>query len=71
MDDLELLRNAITKRTMVTKSERVVTKLNSTKANDARNALSKELYSQLFNWIVKKINKTIYVRRYINIYRLT
>ena len=62
MDDLEVLRNAITKRTIVTSAERVVKKFNADQSNDARNALSKEIYSMMFHWIVRKINNTINVR---------
>ncbi|XP_063720673.1 unconventional myosin-Ia-like isoform X2 [Symsagittifera roscoffensis] len=61
MDDLEVLRNAITKRTIVTSAERVVKKFNADQSNDARNALSKEIYSMMFHWIVRKINNTINV----------
>ncbi|XP_075243134.1 unconventional myosin-Ia-like isoform X2 [Convolutriloba macropyga] len=61
MDDLEVLRNAITKRTIVTSAERVVKKFNADQSSEARNALSKELYNMLFHWIVRKINKTINV----------
>uniref|UniRef100_A0A8C6MXV1 Myosin IA n=1 Tax=Mus spicilegus TaxID=10103 RepID=A0A8C6MXV1_MUSSI len=55
------LERALCSRTMETGKEKVVTVLNVTQAQYARDALAKNIYSRLFDWIVKRINESIKV----------
>jgi myosin-5 len=52
----EDLKYAITERTMKTKSETYKVPLNADAAKDACDALAKEIYGNIFLWLVKEIN---------------
>lgn len=60
LNKLQLTR-VLTIRTMITRDESVDIKLSPYKANDARDAFSRAIYGQLFDWIVRTINQSIQV----------
>ncbi|XP_054842778.1 unconventional myosin-Vb isoform X2 [Eublepharis macularius] len=47
-------------RKLVTTSETYIKTMSAQQAVNARNALAKHIYAQLFNWIVQHINKALY-----------
>ncbi|ETN74934.1 hypothetical protein NECAME_12604 [Necator americanus] len=57
------LLSTLTTRTIVTREERVVMRLSSRAAVDARDALTKGIYGRLFDYIVMRINDAIYKPR--------
>ncbi|VDO31636.1 unnamed protein product, partial [Haemonchus placei] len=57
------LLSTLTTRTIVTREERVVVRLSSRGAVDARDALAKGIYGRLFTYIVARINDAIYKPR--------
>uniref|UniRef100_A0A4W3IQ09 Myosin VB n=1 Tax=Callorhinchus milii TaxID=7868 RepID=A0A4W3IQ09_CALMI len=54
------MRHWLCHRKLVTTSETYVKNMSSQQALNARNALAKHIYAQLFNWIVEQINKALH-----------
>uniref|UniRef100_A0A158PCS8 Myosin motor domain-containing protein n=1 Tax=Angiostrongylus cantonensis TaxID=6313 RepID=A0A158PCS8_ANGCA len=57
------LFNAFTSRTMETREEKVVMRLSPRAAVQTRDALAKGIYGRLFDYILTRINDTIYMPR--------
>ena len=53
------LVQALTNKTITSRSEAILTPLNVAAASDARDSLAKSLYGRIFDWLVKAINNTI------------
>jgi myosin-5 len=59
----EELHSTLCSRTITVSGENYIKKLTAVQASDARDALSKIIYSKLFDWIVKTINMSIRVEQ--------
>jgi len=57
----KVLLKALTERKVKAHNETVTCSLSSTEASYSREALCKEIYSRLFTWLVRRINKSIQV----------
>jgi myosin heavy subunit len=56
----EALENAICFRTLMVRNETQIISLNPEQATDTRDSLSKAMYGNLFDWIIKRINQFLY-----------
>ncbi|XP_062220729.1 myosin-6-like [Phragmites australis] len=59
MCDEKALEDSLCKRIIVTRDENIVKTLDPEAAKGSRDALAKTVYSQLFDWLVNKINNSI------------
>nr|GMD62942.1 myosin-6-like isoform X1 [Ipomoea batatas]GMD65649.1 myosin-6-like isoform X1 [Ipomoea batatas]GMD67828.1 myosin-6-like isoform X1 [Ipomoea batatas]GMD72122.1 myosin-6-like isoform X1 [Ipomoea batatas] len=57
--DGKLLEDALCKRIIVTRDEKITKCLDPQAAATSRDALAKTVYSKLFDWLVEKINNSI------------
>ena len=55
----EALLHALTTRSIETVSEQIMKRLDAAAANASRDALAKNLYARLFDWLVAAINRKI------------
>jgi myosin heavy subunit len=56
----ESLENAICYRTLLVRNESQIIRLNPEQAADTRDSLSKAIYGNLFDWIIKRINQFLF-----------
>jgi myosin heavy subunit len=57
--DADSLSGPLIKRSNVIRGERIFSPLSETTAKDSRDALSKAIYGQLFNFIIARVNEVI------------
>ncbi|RLN56465.1 hypothetical protein BBJ28_00022450, partial [Nothophytophthora sp. Chile5] len=57
--DIESLRRTLLERSITAGSESYTIPLNAEQASDLRDALAKGMYTQLFDWLVHRINQAI------------
>lgn len=58
--DLSEFKKWTIKKQIITRSEKIVTSLNSTAAISVRDAVAKYIYSSLFEWLVSVVNGSLY-----------
>ncbi|DAZ98019.1 TPA: hypothetical protein N0F65_004509 [Lagenidium giganteum] len=57
--DIKALRSTLLERSITAGTESYTIPLNSEQASDLRDALAKGMYTQMFDWLVARINKAI------------
>jgi len=60
----EDLLSGVRTKVMFIRGEKVTVELNSAQAKDASDALAKAVYSKLFDWMVEKLNESLFVDKY-------